>query len=276
MRSHVEMLGLKPVFGKHVEDRIGYLAGSDDVRADDFNRFARDRRIRGIFALRGGYGVMRILGEIDYGALAADPKVVLGFSDITALLNAITSRTGLVTFHGPVLAHPDFATDVIDGIKSAVMRSAPLGRLYAPHARSLARGTARGKLVGGNLSIVAALSGGPFAVPCDARVLILEDVRESPYRIDRMLTTLRINGDLGRVAAVGLGGFPLCVPRDGDDVPSQTLDEVLEDRLAHLQKPVLGNLRIGHVEHQWTLPLGVVATVNADAGTVSIDEPAVR
>jgi muramoyltetrapeptide carboxypeptidase len=160
-------------------------------------------------------------------------------------------------------------------MKRATMRSGPIGRLPVPRVRSIAKGAAHGRLAGGNLSVVAALSGGPFAVPCDGRVLILEDVREAPYRIDRMLTTLRINRDLARVSAVGLGAFPLCVPGPGDDNPSQTVEEVLDDRFFDIEKPVIRGLSVGHVEHQWTLPLGVIATVDANAGTFSVDEPAV-
>ena len=272
---HAELLGLVPVFGKHATDRYGYLAGKDSARAEDFNRFARDPQIRGIFALRGGYGVMRILDEIDYAALLHDPKVVLGFSDITALLNAITVRTGLITFHGPAMAHASFTSDVLEGIKRSTMHREPLGPLRVRDARSIHGGRARGKLMGGNLSIVAALSGGPFRVPCDNAILLLEDVREAPYRIDRMLTTLRINGDIERAAAIGLGNFPLCEPHEGDDIPSLTLAEVFADRLAGLDKPVLGTLEIGHVERQWTLPLGAWGTLDADAKTFSVDESAV-
>ncbi|MBV8367329.1 MAG: LD-carboxypeptidase [Candidatus Eremiobacteraeota bacterium] len=268
-------LGVRLVLGDHLHDHDGYLAGSDATRADDFNRFARDPTVRAIFSLRGGYGTMRILDRIDYGALKRDPKIVLGFSDLTALLNAITLRTGLITFHGPVAGHavPD---RTVAGIRNALMSKDALGALRVPAIGTLSRGKARAPLVGGNLSIVAALVGTPYAVPCAGNILMLEDVREAPYRIDRMLTQLTLSGDLGSVAGIALGSFRDCVPRADDDQPSWTIDETLRDRLVALKKPMITRLPAGHVEEQWTLPLGMNVSFDGDAGTLTVEEPAVR
>jgi len=269
------VLGVRLVLGDHLHDHDGYLAGSDPARAYDFNRFVRDPAIRAIFSLRGGYGTMRILDLIDYAGLAADPKIVLGFSDLTALLNAITTRTGLVTFHGPVAGHaiPDHA---VAGIRNAMMATEPLGVLRVPAIGSLSGGAARGPLVGGNLTLVAALAGTPYAVPCAGNILLLEDVKEAPYRVDRMLTQLMLSGDLESLAGVALGSFRDCVPREDDDQPSWTIDETLRDRLLTLDKPMITRLPVGHIEDQWTLPLGMSVAFDGAAGTLTVDESAVR
>lgn len=269
-----EGLGLRCELGKHVTDTYGYLAGSDEARASDFNRFARDPQIRGIFALRGGYGTMRVLNGIDYEALAANPKVVLGFSDLTALLNAIMLQTGLVTFHGPVAAHPVTAT-AVEGIKRAVMSAEPLGTMRVSGVGSLAHGEAHGRLVGGNLSMIAAMSGTPFAVPCGGNILMLEEVNEAPYRVDRLLTQLRLNGDLGSVTGLALGQFVNCVPKIDDDRPSFTVEEVLRDCLAGLKKPMITRMNVGHIDDQWTLPIGMPVSFDGNAGNFTVAHSAV-
>jgi muramoyltetrapeptide carboxypeptidase len=146
--------------------------------------------------------------------------------------------------------------------------------LRAPAIGTLSGGSARGRLVGGNLSIVAALSGTPYAVPCAGNILVLEDVKEAPYRVDRMLTQLTLSGDLESLAGIALGIFRDCVPRADDDQPSWTIDETLRDRLAALNKPMITRLPVGHVEDQWTLPLGMSVAFNGNAGTLTIDESA--
>jgi muramoyltetrapeptide carboxypeptidase len=274
-KREAALLGLRLVMSQHIHDQYGYLAGSDAARAEDFNHFARDPQIRAIFALRGGYGTMRILDDIDYSALADDPKVILGFSDLTALLNAITSRTGLITFHGPLAGHSILSGTLIGGIQRAVMSSEPLGVMRVPEIGTLAAGAARGQLMGGNLSLVAALSGTPYAVPCAGKILLLEEVNEAPYRVDRMLTQLRLNGDLHAVAGIALGRFQNCVAKTDDDRPSLTIDETLLDRLLDLNKPMITHIGIGHMEDQWTLPLGMMAAFDGGAGTLVIEESAV-
>jgi muramoyltetrapeptide carboxypeptidase len=268
------MLGLKMKLGDHIRARYGYLAGSDADRAKDFNEFVHDPRVRAIFFLRGGYGTMRILDAIDYDALKADPKVILGFSDVTVLLNAITTITGVVTFHGPVAGHP-MPERAVAGIRRAVMSAEPLGEFRVPEIGPLAGGAASGQLVGGNLSMVAALSGTPYAVPCAGKILMLEDVKEAPYRVDRMLTQLRLSGDLDAVAGIALGRFQDCLPRADDDKPSLTIEETLGDRLASMKKPMITNIGIGHMESQWTLPIGMNVSIDGNAGTLVIAEPAV-
>jgi muramoyltetrapeptide carboxypeptidase len=262
----VRTLGLVPRIGTFAKaSELGYLAGTDEQRAADFNEAARDPRVRGIFALRGGYGTMRILEKIDYKALARDPKVVLGYSDLTALLNAITQRTGLLTFHGPVAALSQFTALETQALRAAVMSAEPLGALQAPEAQTLIGGVARGRLAGGNLSLIAALLGTPYEINTRGALLVLEDVDESPYRIDRMLTQLRMSGALSRAAGIIAGGWTNC----------GVTDELLRDRLGDLGIPVLTETLIGHIDEQWTLPIGARATLDANARTLTIEEPAV-
>lgn len=195
----VRALGLSPQAGTYAKaSALGYLAGTDEDRAADVNQAVHDPNVRGIFALRGGYGTMRILPRIEYEALARSPKVILGYSDVTALLNSITERTGLVTFHGPVAALSQFTPLETQALRAAVMQSEPLGTLSAPEAQTLVDGTAHGPIVGGNLSLIAALVGTPYEIDTTGALLVLEDVDESPYRIDRMLTQLRMSGALSR------------------------------------------------------------------------------
>lgn len=271
----VESLGLVPFVMPGARRRLGYLAGTDDERAADFNAAVRDPAIRGIFALRGGYGTMRILDRIDYGALQSNPKPVLGYSDLTALLNTITQRTGVITFHGPVAALSDFTANEVSWLRAAVMNGSALGTLHWPNARKLSGGKARGHLAGGNLSLVTALLGTPHEIDVRGALLVIEDVDEAPYKIDRMLTQLRLNGALERAAGVIAGGWTNCDVAEDHRYSGLRLADVLTDRLGGLDIPVLLDLPIGHIDEQWTLPLGAIATLDADSGTLTIEEPSV-
>ena len=272
--SIVRTLGLVPRLGRFAKERDGYLAGTDAQRAADFNQAARDPRVRGIFALRGGYGTMRILDAIAYDALAADPKVVLGYSDLTALLNAITQKTGLVTFHGPVAGLSGFTERETAWLRRAVLHPEPLGELAWPESTMLRTGSARGRLLGGNLSLVTALLGTPYEIDVSGALLILEEVEESPYRIDRMLTQLRLSGALSRAAGVLVGTCKNCEVDEQHPYAAMPLARTLRDRLGDLDVPVLTNLPIGHAGEQWTLPIGLDARIHD--GRVIIDRPAVR
>ncbi len=272
----VEVLGLRPRVGANALERYGYLAGSDAQRAEDFNVAARDPDIRAIFAMRGGYGTLRILDLLDYGALRADPKVLLGYSDLTALLNAVSARSDLVTFHGPVAAISPFTQMVVDALRRAVCVARPLGTLHVPEMETICSGTASGRLAGGNLSLLAALIGTPYAVDTRDTLLFFEDVDEAPYRIDRMLTQMRLSGGLGNAAGIVAGRFHNCdVPEDARTPDSFGSVQAIDDRLRDLAVPSLRGALIGHIEEQWTIPIGARATLDADARTLTIEEAAV-
>ncbi|HEY8315090.1 MAG TPA: LD-carboxypeptidase [Candidatus Baltobacteraceae bacterium] len=271
----VRALGFEPRPGARALLHDGYLAGSDEERAADFNEAARDPRVRGIFALRGGYGTMRILNLLDYEALRRDPKVILGYSDLTALLNAVTSRAGLVTFHGPVAALSAFTPMVAQALRRAVCVAEPLGILAMRDAQAISGGSARGRLAGGNLSLISALVGTPFALDLDDALVFLEDVDEAPYRIDRMLTQLRLSGALAKTAGVLVGECRNCDVDPEHAYGRMPLDRTLRDRLGDLGLPVLAGAAIGHIEEQWTVPIGVRATLDADARELRVEEAAV-
>jgi muramoyltetrapeptide carboxypeptidase len=273
------------------EGRDGYLAGSDAARAEAVNRAFADPEVRLIICLRGGYGSPRILDRIDYGFIRSHPKVIVGFSDITALLAAIHQRTGLITFHGP-MAGKDFSgrgglapySDRhffgLIGPDAAEPGAAALGDWGAglPGGTdprfTISGGAAEGVLVGGNLSTLASLMGTPFEVDTREKILFLEDVNEEPFRIDRMLCQLRLSGKLAAARGVLLGAFTNCVARAPKE--SLTLMEVLAGYFDHLGVPVLAGFPAGHIPQQATLPIGGRVRLDATARTLTILEPVVE
>lgn len=282
-KEQLEAMGLRVVIGPHAYDRHGYFAGKDRDRADDINRMFANDDIDGIVCYTGGWGSPRILPYLDYDLIARKPKVFVGFSDITALLNAIHQRTGLVTFHGPV-GGSNIETYSLDHFRRVIMTPEAPGVLAQPAKKPselvdrtnrvvrLSLGKASGRLVGGNLTLVAALMGTPFEVDTDGALLFLEDVDEAIYRIDRMLTQLALGGKFDRMTAMAFGRCTAC----GSNAPSAfSLEDVLRDRFASLGKPAIAGLSFGHIEQKMTIPVGVRGTVDADAGTLSIDEAAV-
>jgi muramoyltetrapeptide carboxypeptidase len=259
----------------------GYLASSDEARAAEINSAFADPEARAIFCLRGGYGTPRILDRLDYDLMRRNPKILVGYSDITALLNAVQVRTGLVVFHGPMgkeLSAEGGLTPFSERhFWEAFRPSSPLfedwGRAPPPGAQalwSLSGGTAEGVLSGGNLSVIASTVGTPYEPRFEGAVLFLEDVSEKPFRIDRMLNQLRLAGKLARVRAVLLGQFTGCEAPEGNS--SLSLDEVFRDYFAGLGVPVLAGFPAGHVADQATLPLGVKVLVDATAKRVALLE----
>jgi len=258
----------------------GYLAGKDGVRAADLNAFFADPEVDGIVCLKGGYGTPRILDAVDYRSAARHPKVLVGYSDITGLHLALARKCGLVTFHGPMPGSdmlPEFDALSRAGWLSALMATDPLGPLANPGAdrlETLVGGTARGPLAGGNLSLVAATMGTPYEIEARGRILFLEDVDEAPYRVDRMLTQLRLAGKFRQCAGILLGDWKDCAPGEGR--PSLTLRQVFEEVLAPCGKPVSCGFRAGHCRPAATFPFGVEAVLDADAGTLEFTEAAAR
>ena len=262
--------------GASCRARYGYLAGRDKTRADDVNAFFADPAIRGIVCMKGGYGTPRLLDLLDYDAIARNPKVFVGYSDITAIHLALNRRCGLVTFHGPMgisdvlVEGEDYSTK---SWLSALTSVSPLGRLDkpagAPAPRVLVPGRARGELIGGNLSLVAALIDPPYALDARGKILFLEDIDEKPYRIDRMLTQLRLAGVFEECAGVVLGDWDNCGPEEGK--PSLSLEEVFRDVIAPAGKPVVMGLRAGHCSPTMSFPLGVQAILDAASSTPGLE-----
>jgi muramoyltetrapeptide carboxypeptidase len=278
-------LDYEPVLGKNAQSRYGYLAGTDDDRIADLNTALQDSGTDAIWCIRGGYGSIRLLDRIDYDAISRRPKPLIGFSDITALLHAVTSRSGVVSFHGPVArsAMPEFSRQHFLRVLASAEIPGALARLPAPFPDVLVPqenrivplrgGVAEGPLIGGNLTLLHCLVGTRYFPEFDGAILFLEDVAEDLYRVDRMLAHFRLLGVLGRLAGVMIGRFTQ-LDRSAPD-GALGFDEVLATYLGGLGIPVAYGFPIGHIDAQWTLPLGVRARLNADSGEVELLEPAV-
>ncbi len=269
-KANVRSLGWVPVVGASVLARDGYLAGGDGARLADLNDALVDDAIDAVWCIRGGYGVMRILETIDYAALRRRPKPVIGYSDITALHAAAATRCDAVTFHGPT-ARAELSVFSRQSLSRALAGQDSAG--LAEGARVLATGRARGRLVGGNLAILCALAGTPYAPDYRGAIVVMEDVNEAVYRIDRMLTQLRLTGALAACAGIVFGQFT-DIPRDAPEeaLGVRTLDDVLGEVASSLGVPSIAGAPIGHVADQWTLPLGAQAELDADARTLRILE----
>jgi len=254
--------------GDHVLERDGYFAGSDAHRLGDLNRFLRDDSVDAIWCIRGGYGAMRLLEGIDYDALARRPKAIIGYSDITALHAAVGRRCGLVSYHGAT-ARADL-TELTRRSLAAVLGDEWESLTIAhPSMTALERGTAHGRLAGGNLALLAALAGTPFMPELDGAILLLEDVGEAVYRVDRMLTQLWLSGALRNVAGLAFGSFT-DIPEDQANV-QRPLERVLEEFAARCGVPCVSGFPMGHIDDQYTFPLGATATLNADEGLLLIE-----
>ncbi|MFE4108221.1 S66 peptidase family protein [Almyronema epifaneia] len=281
----VRGLGLVPKLAPHVLDRYGYLAGRDRDRAADINQFFADPEVAALLPIRGDWGSSRVLPYLDYQRIQQNPKIVVGFSDITALLLGIHAQTGLITFHGPhglTSWRPDqtasFRQVLFEGQSLTIANTVAaedLDRLMPVRNRiqTLTPGEAQGKLIGGNLSVIAGIVGSPYMPDLTGAVLFLEDVGESIYRIDRMLTQLKLAGMLDQLSGFIFGQCSHCGP--GEDYGSLTLEEVLQDHIAPLGIPAWMGAAIGHVEPILTLPIGAEVLIEATAGTLQMLEPAV-
>lgn len=276
-------LGLRSVRGRHLLDRHGYFAGTDQERAADLNAMFAEDGVDAILAVRGGWGSARILPLIDYDTVAANPKALVGYSDVTALLLALHQRTGLVGFHGPVgvATWNEYSVDwfrrvVMEGEAVTFTNPTDTGDNLAQvddRVRTLAPGRARGRLLGGNLSVLSALVGSGYLPDWDGAILFLEEIGEDIYRVDRMLTQLALAGVLDAVAGVIFGKCTNC--SSSESYGSLTLQEVLEGHLGSLGVPAWYGGMIGHIADKWTVPVGIEAEIDADAGTVRMLEPAV-
>ena len=280
----VRAMGLVPKPAPHLMARYGYLAGKDEARAADVNAMFADRGVRAIFAVRGGWGSARILPYLNWDVIRANPKLLVGFSDITALHMAIAARAGFTTIHGPNAASAwgdlsleSFRAVAFEG--GTPTYRTPQGeedRLVqrSGRIRTFRPGKAAGPLLGGNLTVLAALMGTPYLPRFDGAILFIEDIDEAEYRIDRMLTQLALAGVLRRVAGVVFGQCTDC-RADGPSYGGFTLSEVLKQHLEPLGVPAFQGALIGHVPNQFSIPIGVRAEIDAAEGTIRLLEPAV-
>lgn len=261
-----------------IKDSRGYLAGaSDQARAEAFVKPFLDEEVKGVICARGGYGAMRMLPLVNWDPLKATPKFFCGFSDITALHLAIRKETGLVTWHGgpmPRISRENGANQWNDdNFFAAMTATGPLGVIPCPSGadiQTLAGGAAEGIIEGGNLTLLASLTGTNWQLSFRDRLLLVEDVNEAPYRIDRSLTQLLLSGALDGVRGIVFGDSPTCEKSDGDE--GFTLKEVIVDRLGGLGVPLVYGFPCGHADFRATIPLGARARLDANNGTLEILE----
>jgi muramoyltetrapeptide carboxypeptidase len=276
-------LGFKTRVGKYTKAVNGFIAGTDKERLEDLHWAFADQEIKAVWCIRGGYGASRYLTEIDYKLIKKNPKILIGYSDITALHLAISQNTGLVTFHGPVASstYSDYAKNHVVNI--LMNPSAPYKVELSPvnaakeakHFKTevITKGKARGRLIGGNLSLLTALAGTPFGLrDLKGKILFTEDVGERPYRLDRMFVQLRQSVNLRELAGIALGVFEDC---DAPDDKSQTVRDVVKDQLGNLEIPVIYGLSFGHIRDQFTLPVGIEAELNTENATMTFLETGV-
>ncbi|MBD2231431.1 S66 peptidase family protein [Phormidium tenue] len=281
----VKALGFVPRVAPHALARYGYLAGTDAERAADVNAMFADPAVKALLPIRGDWGSARILPYLNYDLIRANPKVVIGFSDISALLLGLYAQTGLVTFHGPhgltawrddqveplrrILINGEMLTytnPLLGGDQDRLMRDQ--GRI-----QTMTPGRATGPLLGGNLSVISGIVGSPYMPDTTGAILFLEDVGEAPYSIDRMLTQLKLAGVLDGLAGFVFGQCTGCGP--GEGYGSLTLSDILQDHIKPLGIPAYAGAWIGHIEPLWTLPIGGSVTMDATVGSLQMQAPAV-
>jgi muramoyltetrapeptide carboxypeptidase len=279
-------LGFQTKVGKNARGRNGFLSGTDQERLDDLHWAFRDKEIKAVWSIRGGYGASRLLPRIDYRLIRRNPKILVGFSDITALHLAIYQKTGLVTFHGPNAAS-NFTDYSKNHIVNTLMNPVSGYEIKLPEPPTdeeedpelyqtniIRKGKCRGELIGGNLSLLIALTGTPFGLnKVKGKILFIEDVNESPYRVDRMLTQLRQSINMRSLAGIAVGVFTR--GKTENDEPSQSMLDVLNERLGDLRIPVIHGLSFGHIRENFTIPLGIKAEMNTAKSTVTFLETAV-
>lgn len=270
--ANVRAFGWEPVVGENVNASEAYFAGADSARLADVNAALHDDSITAVWCLRGGYGAMRLLQGIDYDALRRRPKAIIGYSDITAFHCAIAAQCDVGSIHGPT-ARGKLTPFSERSLRAAVTRDGdPCGQ--APKARTLVPGRARGRLMGGNLALLCAVHGTPFEPNYDGGILVLEDVNEAPYRIERMLLQLRLSGALQRCAAIAFGAFTnRGQTADRSLGGSRSMNEVLLEAAELAGVPTLSGVPVGHIDDQWSVPLGLNAELDADEKRLTVTMP---
>lgn len=279
-KEALEALGFRVKLGDHAMSRRGHLAGTDEERAGDLNQMFSDKEVKAIVSVRGGSGAARILPLIDYKSISKNPKPLLGYSDITALHCAIQSQTGLITFHGP-MGSGSWNSFNVDQFERMFFDQEKI-TFENVHAESddlvvksnriqtLKGGVAEGKILGGNLTVLTAISGSPYYPDFKDAILFIEDVGEDPYRIDRMMSTLKLNGTLDQIKGFIFGQCSDCEP--GGGYGSLTVDQVLDDYILPLNIPAYSGAMIGHISKQFIIPVGAQVKMDADAGTFVMTE----
>ena len=278
---YLEGLGYRVKLGQHVAAQHGYFAGTDKQRLADLNAMLNDPQVKAIFAIRGGYGSPRLLPFVDYRAARRQPKIIVGFSDVTALQLALFRRTGLVTFSGPLPGvefwrKPDpYTEEHFWRLLTAPRRIGPLPNPDSEPLRTRIHGCAEGRLLGGNLSLLVSNLGTRFSPDYRGSVLVLEDVQEDFHRVDRMFTQLRNAGILDQINGLVLGQFTRCKPNDPTK-PHLNLAEIFDEVSSWVTAPTVEGFQYGHVPRKLTLTIGLRARLDASRGTLTVLESALE
>ncbi len=278
--KYFERLGYRVMVGKNVGKVRGYLAGTDEQRLEDFHSMFLNKEVKAIFCVRGGYGSIRFLDKINFSTIRKNPKIFVGYSDITALQLAIFHKVGLITFAGPMAA-VDFSGEVDpfteENFWKMVTFPKPFGKFKNPQGERiscLTKGYAKGRLLGGNLSLVCSLLGTPYLPKFDKAVLFLEEVEEKPYRIDRFFAQMKLAKIFDKVSGIVLCNFTDCEETDPKK-KSLSLNDVVSDYFSNLSIPVAYNLIHGHIKSKNTIPIGAMASVDCNKGIIEIIESSV-
>jgi muramoyltetrapeptide carboxypeptidase len=284
-KANLTSLGFTIKAGANLNARNGYLAGTDAERVADLHAAFLDPEVEAVWCVRGGYGTARLLPMIDFDLIKRHPKPFIGYSDITALHLAFQKKAGLITFHGPV-GTSDFSEFTLQHLRRVLINPTPRFEIKTPNAAEASAlgseyvpvvinaGFAKGVLIGGNLSLLSSLVGTKYTPSYKNKLVFIEEVGEQPYRIDRMLTQLLQGSDFSKAAGFALGVFSDCKPIGKD--PSQSLLEVLEDRLGNLGVPVIYGLPFGHIANQATIPCGSMAELDTERQALVLTEWGVR
>lgn len=284
--KNINQLGFETTYSEKILLQNGYFAGTDKDRADDLMEKFYDKTVKGIVCARGGYGCSRILPLLDYDVIRANPKVLIGYSDVTALLYGIYQKAGLVTFHGPVgtstfndYSVNNFKKVLMNPERTSLFTNSTSGEdenVYG--VTSIVKGKRKGRLVGGNLSIMVSLIETPYDVEYSHKIIFIEEVGEEPYRIDRMLTQMIQADKFKNASGIMMGTFSKCEVKEKDPsfTKTFTLMEVLQDRLSKLKIPVVYGMSFGHVKDKFTIPFGALAELDADKQTFTLLEKAVN
>ncbi|MCW8848488.1 MAG: LD-carboxypeptidase [Melioribacteraceae bacterium] len=278
--NYLEKLGYKVEIGENVGKVHGYLAGTDEERLSDLHSMFKNKNVKAIFSIRGGYGSGRLLNRIDYSLIKKNPKIFVGYSDITLLQMAIYKKTGLVTFAGPMVA-TDFSGDINefaeDNFWRIISSTKKIGKLHNPRDEkfyALNSGRGEGPILGGNLAVLGSLMGTEYLPNLKNSILLLEDIGETPYRIDRLLNQLKLAKVFDSVKGIILGRFVDCYEKDKSKETIK-LNEVIEHYFSGLKIPVLYSFSHGHIKENLTIPLGLNCKLNTSRGFVEILENAV-
>ena len=282
-RNHIEKMqtllaemGFKTRLGKTLYEQDGYLAGNDELRAAELMGFYEDKSIKAILTMRGGWGCARILDLLDYEIIRKNTKIIIGFSDITSLVNAIYTRSKVITFHGPCgySSWGDFTQEQVTNAlvlgKSFLMKNPSH---HKSELKTWVSGKAKGELIGGNLTVILSLIGTAYEPNWYGKILCLEEIGEEPYRVDRMLWQMKQAGIFNKITGLIIGSFKNCEAEEPHK--SFSLEEVFTQHFSDFRTPVYQGAAFGHIGPKFTLPIGVLAEMDADAFTIKTLEMSV-